>query len=186
MRGRRQCVPAMTRAFHGCSNAVLESRQAFLTPVLDSPPLCLVPRIFVIGGPNGAGKTTIAGGLLPGVLDCDEYVNADAIAKALSPFESDRAAFKAGRVILEAIHDLAKRRKDFAFETTMASRSFVPFLSNCRDQGYEISLLWLRSVALAQRHVAKRVRGGATASRTRSSGVVTILESATSLNSTFL
>jgi len=121
-----------------------------------------MPRIFVIGGPNGAGKTTIAGGLLPEILACDEYVNADAIAKALSPFESDRAAFRAGRVMLKTIHDLADRQKDFAFETTMASRSFVPFLSSCRDRGYEINLLflWLRSIALAQRRVAKRVRGG--------------------------
>jgi predicted ABC-type ATPase len=121
-----------------------------------------MPRIFVIGGPNGAGKTTIAGGLLPEILQCDEYVNADAIAKALSPFESDRAAFKAGRVMLEMIHGLADRRKDFAFETTMASRSFYPFLLRCRERGYEINLLflWLRSVALARRRVAKRVRSG--------------------------
>ena len=126
------------------------------------PPSHTMPRIFVIGGPNGAGKTTIAGGLLPEILECDEYVNADAIAKALSPFESGRAAFRAGRVMLETIHDLAKRRKDFAFETTMASRSFVPFLASCRDRGYEINLLflWLHSIALAQRRVAKRVRGG--------------------------
>jgi predicted ABC-type ATPase len=56
-----------------------------------------MPRIFVIGGPNGAGKTTAATGLLPDILDCDEYVNADAIAKALSPFAVERAAFEAGR-----------------------------------------------------------------------------------------
>jgi predicted ABC-type ATPase len=121
-----------------------------------------MPRIFVIGGPNGAGKTTIAGGLLPEILDCDEYVNADAIAKALSPFESNRAAFKAGRIMLDTIHGLADQRKDFAFETTMASRTFAPFLRHCRGHGYEINLLflWLRSVTLAQRRVAKRVRGG--------------------------
>ena len=121
-----------------------------------------MPRIFVIGGPNGAGKTTIAGGLLPQILDCDEYVNADAIAKALSPFEENRAAFRAGRVMLETIHQLAAKRKDFAFETTMASRAFAPFLRRCRDQGYEINLmfLWLRSVSLAERRVAKRVRAG--------------------------
>ncbi len=121
-----------------------------------------MPRIFVIGGPNGAGKTTIAGGLLPEILKCDEYVNADAIAKALSPFESDRAAFKAGRLMLDTIHGLADRRRDFAFETTMASRTFAPFLRRCRDRGYEINLLflWLGSMALAQRRVAKRVRAG--------------------------
>jgi predicted ABC-type ATPase len=121
-----------------------------------------MPRIFVIGGPNGAGKTTIAGGLLPEILECDEYVNADAIANALSPFGSDRAAFKAGRLMLESIHNLADRRKDFAFETTMASRSFAPFLQRCRDRGYEINLLflWLRSVTLAKTRVANRVRAG--------------------------
>ena len=121
-----------------------------------------MPRIFVIGGPNGAGKTTVASGLLPQILECDEYVNADAIAKALSPFESNRAAFKAGRVMLDTIHGLADRQKDFAFETTMASRTFAPFLKRCRGQGYEINLLflWLHSVALAQRRVAKRVRSG--------------------------
>ena len=121
-----------------------------------------MPRIFVIGGPNGAGKTTVAGGLLPDILECDEYVNADAIARALSPYGSDRAAFKAGRLMLETIHDLAHRRKDFAFETTMASRTFAPFLQSCRKEGYEINLLflWLRSVAVAQRRVAKRVRAG--------------------------
>lgn len=96
-------------------------------------------------------RQSVFRGMLPEILECDEYVNADAIAKALSPFESDRAAFRAGRVMLETIHDLADRNRDFAFETTMASRSFVPFLASCQDRGYEINLLflWLRSIALA-------------------------------------
>jgi len=121
-----------------------------------------MPRIFVIGGPNGAGKTTAAVGSLPEILECEEYVNADAIAKALSPFASDRAAFKAGRLMLETIHELAAAKRDFAFETTMASRSFVPFLKRCRSEGYEVRLvfLWLHSARLAQSRVAKRVRSG--------------------------
>jgi predicted ABC-type ATPase len=121
-----------------------------------------MPRIFVIGGPNGAGKTTAAAGLLPEILECEEYVNADAIANALSPFASERAAFKAGRLMLDAIHELAASRRSFAFETTMASRSFVPFLRRCRASGYEVRLvfLWLKSVRLARSRVAKRVRSG--------------------------
>src|SRR5580693_2549678 len=97
-----------------------------------------MPRIFVIGGPNGAGKTTAATGSLPEILECDEYVNADAIAKALSPFAVDRTASKAGRLMLERINELAASQCDFAFETTMASRSFAPFLRRCRQQGYEV------------------------------------------------
>jgi predicted ABC-type ATPase len=121
-----------------------------------------MPRIFVICGPNGAGKTTIASGLLPEILECDEYVNADAIAKALSPFAVERAAFEAGRLMLDKIHSLAATKRDFAFETTMASRSFVPFLKQCRLKGYEVRLvfLWLSSVRLAQSRVAERVQSG--------------------------
>jgi predicted ABC-type ATPase len=121
-----------------------------------------MPRIFVIGGPNGAGKTTAAVGSLPEILECEEYVNADAIAKALSPFASDRAAFRAGRLMLDTIHELAAAKRDFAFETTMASRTFVPFLKRCRSEGYEVRLvfLWLNSARLAQSRVAKRVRSG--------------------------
>jgi predicted ABC-type ATPase len=113
-----------------------------------------MPRIFVIGGPNGAGKTTIAGGLFPEILECDEYVNADAIVKALSPFESGRAAFKAGRVMLEQIHGLAERQKNFAFETTMASRSFALFLRRCRERGYEINLLFISRLSHSERTTA--------------------------------
>jgi predicted ABC-type ATPase len=149
-------------ALHRFQPAYRERARLCLTPPKGRHPSYAMPRLFVIGGPNGAGKTTVAGGLLPEILECDEYVNADAIAKALSPFESDRAAFKAGRLMLEAIHNLAAQRKDFAFETTMASRTFAPFLGRCRAQGYEINLLflWLGSVALAKRRVAKRVRSG--------------------------
>jgi predicted ABC-type ATPase len=121
-----------------------------------------MPRVFVIAGPNGAGKTTASMGLLPELLGCDEFVNADAIARALSPFNPERVAWKAGRLMLEVIHQLADSGQDFAFETTLASRSFVPFLRNCQAKGYEVSLifLWLRSAALAERRVAARVQSG--------------------------
>jgi predicted ABC-type ATPase len=125
-----------------------------------------MPRVFVIAGPNGAGKTTASTGLLPELLGCHEFVNADAIARALSPFNPERVVWRAGRLMLEVIHQLADSGENFAFETTLASRSLVPFLRKCQGKGYEVSLifLWLRSAALAERRVAARVQSGSQSS----------------------
>jgi predicted ABC-type ATPase len=101
-----------------------------------------MPRLFVIGGPNGSGKTTAAMGLLPEILGCDEFVNADAVARALSPFNPERVAWKAGRLTLEAVHELAEAGRDFAFETTLASRSFAPFLRRCQSKGYGVTVVF--------------------------------------------
>ena len=119
-------------------------------------------RIFMISGPNGAGKTTTAMDLLPDLLDCEEYVNADAIAAGLSPFKPEATAIQAGRLMLQRIHELAEQNKDFAFETTMASRSFLPFLQQCKGNGYTVHLLflWLHSPELALKRVASRVLNG--------------------------
>lgn len=116
----------------------------------------------MIAGPNGAGKTTSAMTLLPDILTCDEYINADSIAVGLSPFKPEEVAFAAGRLMLERIHQLAKRGADFAFETTGASRTFAPFLMDCKNDGYEINLLyvWLVSPELALERVATRVANG--------------------------
>lgn len=116
----------------------------------------------MIGGPNGAGKTTCAMTLLPEILKCREYVNADAIAAGLSPFSPERTAIRAGRLMVERIHSLAQMGQDFAFETTMASRSFAPFLRQCKQNCYSVSLLylWLKSPLLAGKRVALRVSGG--------------------------
>lgn len=122
-----------------------------------------MPKIFMIAGPNGAGKTTSAVNLLPDILHCEEYINADSIAAALSPFKPEEMAFQAGRVMLERIHQLAKKGKDFAFETTGASKTFVRFLLDCQRRDYSIYLLylWLESPELALERVATRVdRGG--------------------------
>src|SRR5262245_64334714 len=102
-----------------------------------------MPRVFIIAGPNGAGKTTASAGLLPELLGCNEFVNADDIARALSPFNPERVAWRAGRLMLEVIRQLAASGEDFAFETTLASRSFVPFLRKCQGKGYEVSLIFL-------------------------------------------
>jgi predicted ABC-type ATPase len=120
-----------------------------------------MPDCYVIGGPNGAGKTTAAMTVLPD-LRCLEYVNADEIARGLSPFNPGSVAMKAGRLLLERIHELADAGQSFAFESTLASRSFVPFLRQCQRNGYDITLiyLWLNSPALAQSRVEQRVREG--------------------------
>lgn len=119
-------------------------------------------HIYMIGGPNGAGKTTSALQLLPDLLKCEEYVNADAIAAALSPFHPNSTAIQAGRLMLERIHTLAQQKKAFAFETTMASRSFWAFLQKCKSNGYEMTAmyLWLENYELAIKRVKLRVRNG--------------------------
>jgi len=121
-----------------------------------------MPNLHVIGGANGAGKTTTALKLLPGFLDCYEYVNADSIAQGLSPFKPESVAIQAGRLMLKRLHDLAASHVDFAFETTLASRSFVSFFRKCQSGGYQVNLiyLWLESVELAIERVRERVAAG--------------------------
>ena len=121
-----------------------------------------MPRIYVIGGPNGAGKTTASMALFPHGLQCPEYVNADAIAAGISPFRPESVALQAGRVMLARLRELVESNQDFAFETTMASRSFAPFLRDCVAKGYTVHLLfvWLKSPDLAIERVAHRVAAG--------------------------
>jgi len=87
------------------------------------------PHLIVIAGPNGAGKSTTAPSLLKGTLKVTEFVNADLIAQGLSGFKPEGAVFHAGRVMLERIHYLAKKHADFAFETTLASKTVSRFLA---------------------------------------------------------
>jgi len=86
------------------------------------------PNLIVVAGPNGAGKTTAAANLLVGALSVQEFVNADTIAKGLSAFRPESVAIQAGRVMLERLHHLTAERADVAFETTLASRSFAPWI----------------------------------------------------------
>lgn len=121
-----------------------------------------MPRNYGIGGPNGAGKTTAASALFPHRLHCPEFVNADAIAAGISPFRPESVAMEAGRIILRRLRHLSDAGEDFAFETTMASRSFAPFLRACAGRGYAVHLLfvWLSSPELAIARVARRVAAG--------------------------
>lgn len=120
------------------------------------------PNVIVIGGPNGAGKTTSAPTLLRNALDVKEFVNADPIAQGLSGLDPDAAAIAAGRVMLARLRELAHRRVDFAFESTLASRSFAPWLRRLREDGYSVHVLflWLPSAEMAVARVRERVRLG--------------------------
>ena len=87
------------------------------------------PIVVVLAGPNGAGKSTDAPALLQGTLGVTEFVNADDIARRLSGFDVERVALPAGRVMLARLRELTRQRVSFAFETTLASRSFAPWLA---------------------------------------------------------
>ena len=119
-------------------------------------------KLIMIAGPNGAGKSTAAPRLLRGVLGVARFVNADTIARGLDAFEPERVAFAAGRVILNRLHELGADRTDFAFETTLASRTFAPWIRRLKRQGYRFHLVYLHlpSPEMAISRVADRVRLG--------------------------
>lgn len=120
------------------------------------------PGVIVLAGPNGAGKSTTAPKLLKGALAVTEFVNPDTIAQGLSAFAPERHRLAAGRVMLNRLHELVQRRATFSFETTLASRSFAPWLKSLRTKGYRVHLvfLWLASADLAVKRVQDRVRLG--------------------------
>src|ERR1700733_6159650 len=120
------------------------------------------PNIVILAGPNGAGKTTISKELLSSELEIRHYVNADTIARGLSDFHSEDMAIKAGKVMLEHLHELAKERINFAFETTLASRTFAPWISRLKKDGYAFHLffIWVPSHEVSIARVSARVRSG--------------------------
>lgn len=120
------------------------------------------PNLYIVAGPNGAGKTTFAREFLPNYAECLEFVNADLIASGLSPFSPERAAIRAGRLMLERIHFLADRGTDFGFETTLSGKGYVRLLKDLKSRGYRIYLyfLWVDNVDIALGRVADRVRRG--------------------------
>ncbi len=119
-------------------------------------------NLYVISGCNGAGKTTASYSVLPDMLNCKEFVNADEIAKGLSPFQPDNVAIEAGRIMLSRIRDLMKNNVDFAFETTLASKSYVKYILEAQARGYMVTLVffWLNSPELAIERVKTRVISG--------------------------
>lgn len=118
--------------------------------------------LYIIGGCNGAGKTTASYTVLPDILDCREFVNADEIARGLSPFNPTDVAIEAGRLMLKRIEELLAREESFSIETTLATRSYVNLVHRAHDKGYHVTLLffWLNSPELAIQRVAERVSKG--------------------------
>lgn len=120
------------------------------------------PSLYIIAGCNGAGKTTASFTILPQILDCKEFVNADEIARGLSPFQPEKAAFEAGRIMLRRIDELLVLGENFAFETTLATKSYKSTVIEAQQRGFVVRLLffWLDNVQLAIQRVAQRVSKG--------------------------
>lgn len=121
-----------------------------------------MPRLYIISGCNGSGKTTASYSLLPDLLDCSEFVNADEFAKSLSPFRPEGVSVQASRYMLEKVRYLCNRRADFCIETTLATRSLLRIIRKAREDGYFVTViyLWLSSPQLAIERVASRVTAG--------------------------
>ena len=119
-------------------------------------------QLYIIAGCNGAGKTTASFTILPEVLDCKEFINADEIAKGLSPFQPESVAMKAGRIMLARMDELLQKGETFAFETTLATKSYKQKIEWAQANGYEVTLLffWLDSPNMAKKRVAQRVAEG--------------------------
>ena len=119
-------------------------------------------NLYVISGCNGAGKTTASYSILPDMLNCKEFVNADEIAKGLSPFQPDKVGIESGRIMLSRIKNLMNNYADFAFETTLAAKSYVQLIRNAHLKGYFVTLVffWLNSPELAVERVNSRVISG--------------------------
>ncbi|WP_314279957.1 zeta toxin family protein [Capnocytophaga leadbetteri] len=121
-----------------------------------------LPKLYIIAGCNGAGKTTASFTILPEILGCKEFINADEIAKGLSPFQPESVAVQAGRIMLTRMDELLQKGETFAFETTLATKSYKQKIEWAQANGYEVTLLffWLDSPNIAKERVAQRVAEG--------------------------
>jgi predicted ABC-type ATPase len=119
-------------------------------------------NVYIIAGPNGSGKSTFAEKFLPDYAKCPNFINADLIAKGLSPFSPRTAALKAGKLVLAQIHEFAKKGIDFGFETTLSGKLYVKLFKKLREDDYQLHLffLWLPSPQLAIERIKERVREG--------------------------
>jgi predicted ABC-type ATPase len=119
-------------------------------------------NLYIIAGCNGAGKTTASYTILPEMLGCREFVNADEIARGLSPFQPEKAAIEAGRIMLNRIAELITKGVSFAFETTLATKSYKHTINEAKRANYEVTLVFffLQSIELAKNRVQARVAAG--------------------------
>ena len=118
--------------------------------------------LYIIAGCNGAGKTTASYSVLPEILGCREFVNADEIAKGLSPFNPSSVAIQAGRLMIQRIMGLLTSGETFSVETTLSTRSYLSLIKQAQEKGYTVSLIyfWLNSPELAIERVRQRVANG--------------------------
>ena len=118
--------------------------------------------LYIVAGCNGAGKTTASYTILPEIIECKEFVNADEIAKGLSPFQPETVSFEAGRIMINRINDLLEENENFAFETTLSTKSYKNKVLKAKEQGYTVTLLffWLNNIELAKERVKTRVEEG--------------------------
>jgi predicted ABC-type ATPase len=119
-------------------------------------------NLYIIAGCNGAGKTTASFTILPEILNCREFVNADEIAKGLSPFQPEKVSFEAGRIMLHRINELFSQNENFAFETTLATKSYKSKIVEAKKKNYYVTLLffWLKNPELAKERDKTRVKEG--------------------------
>lgn len=119
-------------------------------------------NLYIISGCNGAGKTTASFTVLPEVLQCKEFVNADEIARGLSPFNPESVAIEAGRLMLQRIEILLNAEESFSIETTLSTKSYINLVKKAQEKGYSVKILffWLNSPELAIKRVAERVAKG--------------------------
>jgi predicted ABC-type ATPase len=120
------------------------------------------PQVALLGGINGAGKTTASMRVLRDALKIPVFTNADAIARGLSAFDPESEAMRAGRIMLEHMRGMAAARRSFAFETTLAVRTYARWLGEMKRDGYAVHLFyyWLESADMAINRVADRVKSG--------------------------
>ena len=121
-----------------------------------------MPNLYIISGCNGAGKTTASFTVLPEMLECDIFINADEIARGLSPLNPEKSSIEAGRLMLKKVNSFVDQNIDFAFETTLSSRTFRNTILKAKKAGFEVTLIyfWLNSVELAYNRVETRVAEG--------------------------
>ena len=121
-----------------------------------------MPNLYIISGCNGAGKTTASYTILPEMLDCKEFVNADEIARGISPFKPESVSIQAGKIMIERMDNLMSNGTDFAIETTLATRIYAKIIKYAQERGYRVTLLffWLSMPNLAVERVKMRVASG--------------------------
>ena len=122
----------------------------------------MTKTLYIIAGCNGAGKTTASLTILPEIWECKEFVNADEIARGLSPLNPEGVAIQAGRIMLQRIDELIQEGISFSIETTLSTRSYINLVKRAQQEGYIVNLLffWLPTPNMAIQRVAKRVKEG--------------------------